>query len=141
MTDHAERWTDVRTAIGTAMADKGWAQADLMRASGVSDYTIRKIVNGEPGNYRDSILAKVSKALWGDAHGITRILEGGEPSAGAGHEGEDSSDEVVVAILRSQRITDDQRDLLLTMYRGAVARTAGAKGSGSPIHGEHHGFG
>lgn len=38
-------------------------QAELIRASGISEATVRPLMQGEPGNYRNVTLAKISRAL------------------------------------------------------------------------------
>jgi DNA-binding Xre family transcriptional regulator len=126
MSDHPDRWPAVKARIAAAMADKGWGQADLIRASGVSDFTIRRLMNGEPGNYRASILGRVSKALWGDPQGITRILAGDEPSAGP-DERDDDTDEVVIAIQRSPHLDPAGKRLILAAYRSIVVTADGVE--------------
>lgn len=54
------------------------SQADLVRASGVSDPTIRDLMRGTPGGRRDETLWKVSIALGWERGRIHRILAGDE---------------------------------------------------------------
>ena len=55
------------------------SQADLIRSAGVSDFTIRRLMRGEAGNYRADRLAKVATALRWETDAIDRILRGDEP--------------------------------------------------------------
>lgn len=63
MSDHSERWSNIGQAIVERMDEIPMSQAELVKASGVSDFTIRKLMRGTPGNYRPDRLRKVSKAL------------------------------------------------------------------------------
>lgn len=74
-----ERWALVAVFVITAMQEKAWSQADLVRASGVSEFTVRKILKATPGNYRPDRLAKLSTALGWSGDSIQRILDGEEP--------------------------------------------------------------
>lgn len=130
--EQPERWTHLAAAIRERLSELAWSQADLVRASGVSSFTVRRLMNGEHGNYREANLGRVSQALWGDTRALSRILDGDaveDPPA------EDDGDEVVQAILRSRRLTADQRDLLIVAYRGAIARNEGRAGQ---VDGEQH---
>lgn len=79
MTDHENRWAAVQDHVAAAMKKQRLSQAELVRASGVSDFTVRKVMNGTPGNYRPDRLAKIAYALGWEADGIERILDGGFP--------------------------------------------------------------
>lgn len=56
-----------------------WGQADLVRASGVSDTTIRDIQQGLKVTYRPSTLAKIATALGWTEDSLDRIWRGEEP--------------------------------------------------------------
>lgn len=83
MIDTKERWGAVAEAITARMAELALSQADLVRTSGVSDATIRKLMRGEAGNYRPDRLAKVSQALGWGPDGIDRIRAGTQPNHSA----------------------------------------------------------
>lgn len=54
-------------------------QVDLVRASGVSEATVRPVMRGKPGNYRTAGLGKIARALGWTSDSIKRILDGDEP--------------------------------------------------------------
>lgn len=54
-------------------------QADLVRAAGVSDATVRPVMRGTPGNYRPAKLGQIARALGWTSDSIDRILQGEEP--------------------------------------------------------------
>lgn len=80
MSDHPERWDRLAAALNDAMRDRNWYQADLVRASGVSDVTIRGILNNEPhGRPRAVTLRKLAKAVGWTEDSIGVVLAGGDP--------------------------------------------------------------
>lgn len=139
MTDHDERWADVAAAINQRLTERAWHQADLVRESGVSAFTVRRLMQGSHQNYREANLGRVSRALWGDQAVIRRILEGTPPSGRSAEQRDDERSPVEVEILRDPGLTPDQQDLLIVAYRGAITRTLKAR-SGE-VDGEQHGFG
>lgn len=74
-----DRWAIVGEAVTDWMTEQAWSQADLIRESGVSDMTIRPIIEGQPGNYRPATLAKISKALRRPPDALSRIRDGADP--------------------------------------------------------------
>lgn len=76
MTDQPERWQAVGDAIRERMNVLGLSQAELVKGSGVSDFTIRKLMRGEPGNYRADRLAKIERALDWPGSSFDDILAG-----------------------------------------------------------------
>lgn len=72
------RWHLVSVAVLDRMDSKAMSQADLVRESGVSDFTVRKVMRGEPGNYRPDRLAKISVALGQSSNWIAEILKRGD---------------------------------------------------------------
>lgn len=79
MVDTKQRWVDVGEAIRARMTSLAMSQADLVRESGVSDFTVRKLMRGEAGSYRPDRLAKVATALRWQTDAIDRILGGEQP--------------------------------------------------------------
>lgn len=79
MTYPEDRWAVVGRAIDRQLLLYGWSQSDLVRASGVSDLTVRPIQKGEPGNRQTKTLSKISRALGWGGEGLVRILEGADP--------------------------------------------------------------
>lgn len=79
MGTHDQRWQAVAAHVAEAMTARALSQADLADASGVSAYTVRRVMHGETGNYRPDRLRKISRALGWSADSIERILAGGEP--------------------------------------------------------------
>jgi len=80
MNDRNDMWAAVATLVTARMAAAVMSQADLVRASGLSDPLVRGIMCGNPrGEPRPVNLAKASTALGWSADSIARILEGGEP--------------------------------------------------------------
>lgn len=71
-----ERWRAVGEAVTARAKAKAYSQADLVRASGVSDATVRPVMRGEAKNYRPDRLAKISQALGWPPDGIERLLAG-----------------------------------------------------------------
>jgi transcriptional regulator with XRE-family HTH domain len=72
-------WSRLAELVDKQMTDQGMSQADLERKSGVSDFTIRKVLKGDQHNYRGPILRKLSLALGWTADSAERILNLGEP--------------------------------------------------------------
>lgn len=68
-----ERWEKVGAHINKRMTELGMSQADLVRQSGVSEFTVRKLMRGLPGRYRPDRLAKVAIALEWLPDSIDRI--------------------------------------------------------------------
>lgn len=124
MSDQPERWDEVAAAVTAEMERRAWGQVDLVKASGVSSFTVRKVMRGEPGNYRPANLGRISRALWGDPNRLRAILEGSADVPGS--EREDSGDEVpvVAAILADPWLNQTQKDMLILGYRTAIAGTA-----------------
>jgi transcriptional regulator with XRE-family HTH domain len=60
------------------MAELTMHQADLARAAGVSDPTVRDLMRGLPGDRRKQTLWKVSLALGWNRHEIERIRDATE---------------------------------------------------------------
>lgn len=54
-------------------------QADVVRLSGVSDPTVRRIMRGDLEGRTPVTLARVSEAVGWSPDSIARILDGGEP--------------------------------------------------------------
>jgi transcriptional regulator with XRE-family HTH domain len=75
-----ERWQAVSRQIVARMKDLGMSQAELVRASSVSDPSVRSLMRGEPGNRQPPLLAKVSRALGWTATSIEAVLDGGTPT-------------------------------------------------------------
>lgn len=73
-------WDAVGMALRQRMAALALTQAELAKQSGVSDFTLRKIMRGDEGNYRPALLAKIATALGWTPSSIDDILAGGEPS-------------------------------------------------------------
>jgi transcriptional regulator with XRE-family HTH domain len=82
MDEQSERWTALGEAIRARMAALPRTQADVVRASGVNELTVRHLMAGTPGNYRPSTLAKVSKALLWTPESIEQMLRGASPIDG-----------------------------------------------------------
>lgn len=92
----------------------------------LSEPTLRAIENGRT-NAQDRTLAATSRALRWPSDTLVRV-RGGAPvpvdSGGDAADVDDAGDEVVVALGRTQRISEDSRGVLLDAYRGAVRRYA-----------------
>jgi transcriptional regulator with XRE-family HTH domain len=73
-----EGWRQVAVAINDRLADLGWDQAALVRASGVSATTVRWLQNASQPRYRPSTLTRVAKALGWSANAIERLRKEGE---------------------------------------------------------------
>lgn len=74
-----ERWAELGRAITRRMAElQGMTMTQLQNRSGVSRETLRPIVNGQPGNYRDTTLVRLSHALGWSVTSIHQFLEGGD---------------------------------------------------------------
>lgn len=72
-------WQDVANAIDRRLAELGWSQMDLVRQSGVSDATVRRLQRGGgDGGFRSSSLAEVSKALGWQPEALARVSRGEE---------------------------------------------------------------
>jgi transcriptional regulator with XRE-family HTH domain len=80
MTDSQQRWALIRDVVRERMRDLAISQAELVRASGVSDFTVRKVMNGTPGNYRESNLAKMALALGWTPTAFADLLAGRRPT-------------------------------------------------------------
>jgi transcriptional regulator with XRE-family HTH domain len=132
-------------AIEERRLARGLTPGAFAAAAGVTPQGLRRVRSGVRADYQDRLLLGVAKALGWRHDWYRRLQEGADPSDlvvsadVAGSERDDSADEVIAALNRSTLITDDQRDLLLTMYRGAVARTAGQSGGGG-VNREQHGL-
>ncbi len=61
------------------MAHLALSQVDLARESKVSVFTIRRLQSGEPWNYREANLRKLSLALGWPNDAIERLLKGDPP--------------------------------------------------------------
>lgn len=79
MADADERWTAVAEHVAEAMTAQAMSQAELVRRSGVSEWTVRKVMRGTPGSHRPDRLRKIARALGWSADSIERVLDGGEP--------------------------------------------------------------
>lgn len=79
MTPTDDRWDDVAKHVADAMQRQAMSQTDLAAKSGVSAFTVRRVMRGESGRYREDRLAKISVALGWPGNGIDRILRGETP--------------------------------------------------------------
>lgn len=61
------------------MRQRAMGQAELARASGLSDATIRQLERGQPGNYRERTLSKLDTAF-GWPPGTLAHVRDGEPA-------------------------------------------------------------
>ena len=64
------------SALREWMKAKGMSQAELERLSGVSDFTIRRVLAGTENNYRADRLAKICLALGQPADALERVRDG-----------------------------------------------------------------
>jgi transcriptional regulator with XRE-family HTH domain len=82
----SDQWAAVGAAIRERMAElvPPMSQADLVRASGVSDPTVRDLMRGAAGSRRGETLWKVSIALGWERDRIHRIVAGDDEPAPAG---------------------------------------------------------
>lgn len=125
-------WAAVGDYVRQRREALGMSQTALCAASGVSQSVVSKIENKRPdnGRVRTSTLADLSRALRLDPSAL-EVMAGGGPSPDpSGGEGDDSSDEVIIALKRSQRIDDLSRSLILAAYREAVTITSGVADHG-----------
>lgn len=74
-----ESWEAVGDAIQARLDELGWEQVDLVRASGISDTTVRRLQRGDGGRFQRSTLTRVALALGWPADAVWRILAG-EPA-------------------------------------------------------------
>ena len=73
-------WHAVARTIEDRMDQLGLSQTDLVRRSGVSDATIRKLQRGDAtGEFRRPVLAAVSRALEMHPGALSAIARGDEP--------------------------------------------------------------
>lgn len=79
MTPTDDRWAEVARYVADAMKRHAMSQTDLSSKSGVSAFTVRRVMRGEAGRYREDRLAKISRALGWPGNGIERILTGDTP--------------------------------------------------------------
>jgi transcriptional regulator with XRE-family HTH domain len=112
MTDRSDRWGNVRDAIDDRMRSLAMSQADLVRASGVSDTTVRPVMKGTEGNYRPESLRRISRALGWTAESIEEILTGGEATLARASSGQPTVDRLLDAV---SELTDDEREQLIAI--------------------------
>lgn len=115
MTERSERWIPVAQAVKARMKEVGMRRmADLYRASGLSEPTVRPLITAElRGGQEPSGLTCeiVSEALGWTSDSIARILEGGEPVVSRpslvvlGKTGSDTIDTAEIAQL-AERVAD-----------------------------------
>ena len=73
-------WAAVARAVSERMDELGMSQMDLVRRSGVSDATIRRLTRGDDRyGFRRTSLAAVSKALGWRPDALTAISRGEDP--------------------------------------------------------------
>lgn len=70
---------DLADSIARRLAELGWNQAELVRQSGVSAYTVRKMMAGEEVGYRVDVKRKIAVALGWTPDSLDRTLRGDEP--------------------------------------------------------------
>jgi transcriptional regulator with XRE-family HTH domain len=112
VTDRSERWPAVKDAVSSRMRSLAMSQADLVRASGVSDTTVRPVMNGKPGNYRPESLRRISLALGWTAESIEEVLGGGEPTIARPTATAPQVDRLLDAV---SELTDDEREQLIAI--------------------------
>lgn len=66
-------------AVNARMDELGMDTAELVRASGVSDNTVRRIRRGEVAQFRLSIKREIARALGWTADSFDRIMRGEDP--------------------------------------------------------------
>lgn len=69
-------WPRAGQVMREQMAELGWNQMELVRRSGVSDATIRKLMRGVRQAYRPQSLAEISKALGWPPQTMERLSRG-----------------------------------------------------------------
>jgi transcriptional regulator with XRE-family HTH domain len=80
MNNRDNMWEEVAKHVISRMKDLGMSQAELVRASALSDPLVRGLMRGTPrGNPKETNLIKASMALGWSPDSIDRILVGGEP--------------------------------------------------------------
>lgn len=72
-------WERVGNAVADRIDEMHVLYTDIVDASGVSDLTIRNIVNAQKPRYRRKTLGDLSRALGWPPDGIERIGQGEEP--------------------------------------------------------------
>lgn len=112
-------WESVGELVRLGMRRLAMGQADLVRASGLSDATIRALQQGKPGNYREQTLARVDAALQWEPGTLARVRDGTplqeviaelEPSRAT----ESRSSYVTAALHREvEELTLQQQEILL----------------------------
>lgn len=110
----------VMTAVAARLDELRMSQADLVRASGVSHPTVRRlqfegVVPSRPK------AAAIAEALGWPPDAFDRIVEGGDPSPGAVDVAKARA-AVEAAISTDPNLTPELRSALLTAYRGLIAR-------------------
>lgn len=63
VTDQPERYDEAARVLNDAMEELDLLKADVIRLSGVSDYTVRKLASAVPNTYRRANLTKIAKAV------------------------------------------------------------------------------
>jgi transcriptional regulator with XRE-family HTH domain len=114
----------------------GWSLRTASKKAKFSVSTWQRLEKGEEVEYNSLVKAVI--ALGWPSTVADDLMRGEEPQSARPLEPADEGDvdEVVEAILRSTKITADQRDLLIVAYRGAVLRTA--QGRAGQVDGEQH---
>lgn len=78
--DLSNRWQGVAAAITARLDELGWSQADLVRRSGLSDPTVRSLMNGKlRGTPRKPSLRKLCDALGWSPDSVDLVLGGSSP--------------------------------------------------------------
>lgn len=72
-------WPRVARLVNERMDELGLTQMDLVRRSGVSDATVRKIMRGTRMAYRRPSLSEISKALGWQPNTLERLSQGEDP--------------------------------------------------------------
>lgn len=98
------------------MAQRGMSQSELVRASGVSAFTIRKVMQGVAGRYQAAKLAKISTALGGPAEAL-RLLYAGETPPAAPSPSAVSADELAAAGDRLAAVEAELREVRAQLAR------------------------
>lgn len=100
----AQKQATQRTAeaVSDRINELGLSRAALVRASGVSDLTIRRLEAGEDRTYRADVLARLSRALGWKPNAIAQMLNG----AKAPEEVDANEPDMLARIQRLEAIVD-----------------------------------
>lgn len=105
MSDDQARWHAAAGAINERMHQLGLSQVDLIRRSGVSAFTVRRLQKGVPANYREANVAKVCLALGWTADSLRRLLNGDDPLPAADPHLQPVPDQATVERLEARVLT------------------------------------